>query len=191
MHRARPSAAFAVGLALFCAALFAWSYIGFVVPFRAASGGRELLDARMAGYDASDVIGMLQYLRDHPDAAAIQRGLYLGPELILPAAVALLLIVLLRFVGVGGSVFGRPVPAIALAAIFFLPVLYVVVDYAEDIGVLMLFPPALPSDAMVSMLASVLPFLVRLKFAALAITVILLVRSLILRYLSGRGEQPR
>ena len=113
MHRARPSAAFAVGLALFCAALFAWSYIGFVVPFRASSGGRELLDARMAGYDASDVIGMLQYLRDHPDAAAIQRGLYLGPELILPAAVALLLIVLLRFVGVGGSDFCRPVPAIA------------------------------------------------------------------------------
>lgn len=189
INKSRPTAALAVGLVILSVALLAWSYWSFVVPFRAASGGRELLDARFAGYDSGDVVGMLEYLRNHADAAAIQRGLYLGPELLLPAAVATLLFLLLKGVGTSGEAFGRPIPRIAALSLLAVPFLYALADYAENVAGLMLFPPASPSDALLAALSSLLPVLARLKFAALAIAIILLVRAAILRYLSERSEE--
>jgi hypothetical protein len=65
--------------------------------------------------------------------------------------------------------------------LFFLPVLYGAADYAENIAGLLLFPPASPSDSTIATLTHLLPILVRLKFAALAISVILVIRFAVLR----------
>jgi hypothetical protein len=87
----------------------------------------------------------------------------------------------LRLAKPGGTFFGKPIPAAVIAAIFFLPVLYGLTDYAENIAGLLLYPPAEPSDGTVTLLSGLLPLLVRLKFATLAITLILLGRFALLR----------
>jgi hypothetical protein len=171
-------------LAVLCAGLFAWTYLGFVLPFRAAAAGRDIPDARIAGYESGDVLEMLQFLRTHPDAAAILHALYLGPELIFPALLAALLFILLQKAEPGGFFFGRPLPPGAVAVIFALPVFYAFVDYAENIAGLMLYPPAVPSASTIGLLSAVLPVLVRLKFALLVIIVIMLARFAAYRHLS-------
>lgn len=177
-------------LAALSLALFAWIYVGFVTAFRNAAAGQEMLDARIGGYERDDVVAMLRYLRDHPDPAAILHAMYLGPELVFPLVLASLLFCLLALLRPGGSFFGRTIGPVTVAAIFFLPVFYGVMDYAENIAGLILYPPATPSDATVETLAGLLPIIVRLKFLSLVVTIILLVRFAILRYLSPDGSRP-
>ena len=184
----KPSTAVIAILAIVCLMLFAWTYLGFVLPFRAAAAGREMLDARLAGYESGDVFDMLQYLRGHPDAAAIQRGYYLGPELIFPALLAALLFLLMQRVEPGGFFFGRPIPPGAVAVIFLLPVLLGLVDYAENAAGLLLYPPATPSTGTVDVLSKALPILVRLKFVLLVIIVIMLARFAMYRHLARGGS---
>ncbi|MBB5571550.1 MULTISPECIES: hypothetical protein [Rhizobium] len=177
-------------LAALSLALFAWIYAGFVRAFRDAAAGEQMLDARIGGYERDDVIAMQRYLKDHPDPAAILHSMYLGPELIFPLVLAGLLFCLLRLVGPGGTFFKRPISPAVIALIFCLPVFYGVMDYAENIAGLLLYPPAAPSDATVTLLAGLLPIVVRLKFLSLVITIILLARFAILRYLSADGSKP-
>lgn len=177
-------------LAALSLALFAWIYAGFVRAFSDAATGQQMLDARIGGYERDDVIAMLRYLRDHPDPAAILHSMYLGPELIFPLVLGGLLFCLLRLIGPSGFFFGRPIPPGAAIVIFYLPIFYAAVDYAENIAGLLLYPPAMPSDETVALLASVLPVLVRLKFLTLVVTVILLARFAIFRYLSPDGTRP-
>lgn len=176
-------------LAALCLALFAWIYAGFATAFSNAAG-QQMLDARIGGYERDDVVAMLGYLKDHPDPANILHSMYLGPELVFPLILAGLLFCLLRLIGPGGFFFGRPMPPGAATVIFCLPVFYAVVDYAENIAGLMLYPPAMPSDSTVTLLSSVLPIIVRLKFLTLVVTVILLARFAIFRYLSRDGSRP-
>lgn len=177
-------------LAALSLALFAWIYAGFVRAFSDAAAGQQMLDARVGGYERDDVIAMLRYLKDHPDPAAILHSMYLGPELIFPLVLGGLLFCLLRLIGPSGFFFGRPIPPGAATVIFYLPIFYAAVDYAENIAGLLLYPPAMPSDETVALLASVLPVLVRLKFLTLVVTVILLARFAIFRYLSPDGTRP-
>lgn len=177
-------------LAALSLALFAWIYAGFVPAFSNAAAGQQMLDVRIGGYEQADVVAMLRYLKDHPDPAGILHSMYLGPELVFPLVLGGLLFCLLRLIGPGGFFFGRPMPPGATAVIFCLPVLYAIVDYAENIAGLMLYPPALPSDSTVTLLSSVLPIIVRLKFLTLVVTVILLARFAIFRYLSPDGSKP-
>ena len=57
-----------------------------------------------------------------------------------------------------------------------LPIAYVFIDYAENIVSLMLFPPALPAPGTANVLAEALAWLTRLKFVALVIAGILILR---------------
>jgi hypothetical protein len=116
--------------------------------------------------------------------------MYLGPELVFPLVLSGLLFCLLRLVGPGGTFFGRPIPPAVVALIFFLPIFYGVMDYSENIAGLLLFPPAAPSDGTVTLLSGLLPVIVRLKFLSLVVTIILLARFAILRYLSPDGSKP-
>ncbi|MGY5803860.1 hypothetical protein ACXHMN_21215 [Rhizobium sp. LEGMi12c] len=186
---ARSLQGLAAILAALSLALFAWIQAGFVRAFSDTAAGQSMLDARIGGYESEDVIAMLRYLKDHPDPAAILHSMYLGPELIFPLVLGGLLFCLMRLVGPGGFFFGRPIPPGATAVIFCLPIFYTIVDYAENIAGLMLYPPAMPSDATVSLLASLLPIIVRLKFLTLVVTVILLARFAIFRYLSPDGTR--
>lgn len=165
---------------MLCMALVAWAYLGFILPFRAASAGRDILAVRIRGYEASDVLDILQFLRAHPDAAAIQHGFYAGPALLLPAALTAMLFLLLKRLQPGGVFFGHAIPPAVIAALFFLPILYGLADYGETVLGMLLFPPATPSDQMTAFATSALPVLVRLKFVALIITIILLVRFAVL-----------
>lgn len=192
--RASDNASSLQGLAAILAALslalFAWIQAGFVRAFSDAAAGQQMLDARIGGYEREDVVAMLRYLRDHPDPAAILHSMYLGPELVFPLILGGLLFCLVRLIGPGGFFFGRPIPPGATTIIFCLPIFYTLVDYAENIAGLMLYPPAAPSDAMIPLLANLLPILVRLKFLTLVVTVILLARFAIFRYLSPDGSRP-
>jgi hypothetical protein len=192
--RASDNASSLQGLAAILAALslalFAWIQAGFVRAFSDAAAGQQMLDARIGGYEREDVVAMLRYLRDHPDPAAILHSMYLGPELVFPLILGGLLFCLVRLIGPGGFFFGRPIPPGATTIIFCLPIFYTLVDYAENIAGLMLYPPAAPSDAMISLLANLLPIIVRLKFLTLVVTVILLARFAIFRYLSPDGSRP-
>jgi hypothetical protein len=192
--RASDNASSLQGLAAILAALslalFAWIQAGFVRAFSDAAAGQQMLDARIGGYEREDVVAMLRYLRDHPDPAAILHSMYLGPELVFPPILGGLLFCLVRLIGPGGFFFGRPIPPGATTIIFCLPIFYTLVDYAENIAGLMLYPPAAPSDAMISLLANLLPIIVRLKFLTLVVTVILLARFAIFRYLSPDGSRP-
>jgi hypothetical protein len=190
VHSRRSLEGAAVILAALSLVLFAWVYAGFVMAFRGAAAGQEMLDARIGGYDAIDVTGMVRYLRDHPDPAAILHSMYLGPELVFPLVLGGLLFCLLRLARPGGTFFGRTIPPAAVMAVFFLPAIYVLADYAENIAGLLLYPPAAPTDATVALLAGLLPVIVRLKFLSLAIIIILLARFAILRYLSADGSKP-
>ncbi|AYG65280.1 MULTISPECIES: hypothetical protein [unclassified Rhizobium] len=187
---ARSLQGLAAILAALSLALFAWIYAGFVRAFSAAAAGQQMLDARIGGYERDDVIAMLRYLKDHPDPAIILHSMYLGPELIFPLVLGGLMFCLLRLIGPSGFFFGRPIPPGAKSVIFCLPIFYAVVDYAENIAGLLLYPPAMPSDSTVTLLSSVLPVIVRLKFLTLVVTVILLARFAIFRYLSRDGARP-
>ncbi|PST23567.1 hypothetical protein C7U61_03370 [Rhizobium sp. JAB6] len=192
--RASDNASSLQGLAAILAALslalFAWIQAGFVRAFSDAAAGQQMLDARIGGYEREDVVAMLRYLRDHPDPAAILHSMYLGPELVFPLILGGLLFCLVRLIGPGGFFFGRPIPPGATTIIFCLPIFYTLVDYVENIAGLLLYPPAAPSDAMISLLANLLPIIVRLKFLTLVVTVILLARFAIFRYLSPDGSRP-
>jgi hypothetical protein len=177
-------------LAALSLALFAWIYAGFVTAFRDVAAGQQMLDARVGGYEAEDVVAMVRYLKDHPDPAAVLHGMYLGPELVFPLVLGGLLFCLLRLVGPGGTFFGRSIPSAAVIAIFALPVFYGAMDYAENIAGLLLYAPAAPSDGTVMLISSLLPTIVRLKFLSLVITIILLARFSIFRYLSPGGSKP-
>ncbi|MFJ6322850.1 MULTISPECIES: hypothetical protein [unclassified Rhizobium] len=187
---ARSLQGLAAILAALSLALFAWIYAGFVRAFSEAAAGQQMLDARIGGYEREDVLAMLRYLKDHPDPAAILHSMYLGPELIFPLVLGGLLFCLLQLIGPTGFFFGRAIPPGARVFIFCLPIVYAVVDYAENIAGLMLYPPAAPSDATVALLSSALPIIVRLKFLTLVVTVILLARFAIFRYLSRDGSRP-
>ncbi|TWB15987.1 hypothetical protein FBZ99_103358 [Rhizobium sp. ERR 1071] len=187
---ARSLQGLAAILAALSLALFAWIYAGFARAFSDAAAGQSMLDVRIGGYESEDVIAMLRYLKEHPDPAAILHSMYLGPELIFPLVLGGLLFCLMRLVGPGGFFFGRPIPPGGTTVIFCLPIFYTLVDYAENIAGLMLYPPAMPSDATVSLLATLLPIIIRLKFLTLVVTVILLVRFAIFRYLSRDSSKP-
>jgi hypothetical protein len=182
----RPRLQWIAILAILCALLAAWIYLGFVQPFRAASGGRDMLPLRLQGYDGSDVSGLLQFLQTHPDAVAVQHGFNAGPALVFPVLLAALLFLLLKRAQPGGSFFGRRIPPAAIAALFVLPAVYGLAALAEVGSALLLFPPATPSTSTTAFIIELLPVVARIKLVALAVTVILLIRF---AALSGRSVQ--
>jgi hypothetical protein len=163
-------------LAILCAMLAAWIYLGFVQPFRTASGGRDMLPLRLQGYDGSDVSGLAQFLQTHPDAVAIQHAFHAGPALVFPVLLAALLFLLLKRARPGGAFFGRTIPPAAIAALFLLPIVYGLAALGEVASALLLFPPATPSASTAAFITGLLPVVARVKLVALAVTVILLVR---------------
>ncbi len=168
------------GLAALCIALAAWIYMGFVLPFRAGAAGRDVLAIRIAGYEAADVRDMAEFLRTHPDAAAIQHGLDTGPALVFAVASAALLFLLLKRVKPGGIFFGRPIPPAGVFLLFCLPILYGLVGCGETILALLTFPPDVASEQTLAFASAVMPVLGRLKFLTLVVAIILLIRFAVL-----------
>ena len=156
------------------AALLAWMNLGFASRFTELSGGRAMpdLDIESTG---EVLLALKAVLETRPDAAELLRAVHLGPDLFLPAVLGLFLVLLMCRVAPGAGLYGRPAERI-LPALLTLTIAYVMVDYAENIVSLMLFPPATPLPETANLLAEALAWLTRLKFAALVVSGILVLR---------------
>jgi hypothetical protein len=156
------------------AALLAWMNLGFAVPFAELTGGRAMpdLDFESTG---QGITALRTLLEGRPEAAELLRAMHLGPDLVLPASLGLFIVLLLRRVAPGAGLYGRPAERL-LPALLALPIAYVVVDYAENLSSLLLFPPSLPTAETAGILSEALAWLTRLKFATLVISGILVLR---------------
>jgi hypothetical protein len=156
------------------AALLAWMNLGFAWPFADMTGGRAMpdLDIESTG---QRLLALKVLLESKPEAAALLRAMHLGPDLLLPAALGLFLVLLTRRVVSGASFYGRPAETL-LPFLVAVPIAYGAIDYAENICSLLLFPPSEPMPGNADLIAEAHAWLTRLKFAALVISGILVLR---------------
>ncbi len=159
-------------------ALLAWMYFGLDPEFQRLSGAGGFFDARLAGYDAEAVVAMGTALADPARAEArdLLRFMYLGPDLVLPLAVTLALCLLLRGFAPGAVLYGRRLEARHARLLCLLPLAYGIMDYAENIGFLVYFPPATPGPWLALNLPDILPWISRVKFTLLAVSILLVLR---------------
>jgi hypothetical protein len=162
------------GSGILSALLLVWMNLSFAVPFAELTGGRAMPDLDIES-TAEGLLALRAVLQARPEAVELLRAMHFGPDLILPAVLGLFLVLLMRRVAPGAGLYGRPAERL-LPALLALPIAYVVVDYAENIVSLMLFPPSLPLPEAANWLAETLAWLTRVKFAALVISGILLLR---------------
>jgi len=162
------------GAGIVSAVLLVWMNLGFTVPFASLTGGRPVPDLDIDS-SGQGLIALKALLETRSEAADLLRTMHLGPDLLLPAVLGLFLVLLMRQVAPGASLYGRPAERL-LPALIALPLAYVVVDYTENILSLMLFPPATPAPDKAHLLAEAVSWLTRIKFAALVISGILVLR---------------
>ncbi|MHA7969874.1 hypothetical protein [Rhizobium sp. CAU 1783] len=156
------------------AVLLAWLNLGFAATFRELTGGRPMPDLDIDS-SREGLAALKSMLEGRPEAAGLLRTLHLGPDLVLPAALGLFLFLLMRRVAKGANLYGRPAERL-LPALLALPLAYGAIDYAENVVALMLFPPSLPTPGAASLLAGALVWLTRLKFLALVVSGVLVLR---------------
>ncbi|MDH4414016.1 MAG: hypothetical protein QE484_11955 [Rhizobium sp.] len=162
------------GSGVVSALLLAWMHFGFARPFAELTGGVAMpdLDIESTG---QGILSLRSLLEGRPEAAELLRAMHLGPDLLLPVVLGLFLFLLMRRAAPGAHLYGRPAEHL-LPVLLALPIAYVVVDYAENITSLMLFPPASPAPDAASLFAEAHVWLTRLKFAVLVISGILVLR---------------
>ena len=163
-------------LAALCLGVLAWTTFGFVIPFKHETG-QAVLDTYFAGYDALTV-GRMQRLLDQNEVAdKLLRAMYWGPEIVFPALLTALLLLILMRLEVGGSYFGRSIHPSLAKLVYVLPFVYGIADYGENISSLIAFGDSGWAD----LAAQVLPWMTRVKFAGLAICLIVIIRFAIVR----------
>ena len=154
--------------------LLAWMNLGFARPFAGLTGGRAMPDLDIET-TAQSLLGLKDVLENRPEAADLLRSMHLGPDLLLPAVLALFLFLLMRRVAPGASLYGRPVERL-MPILLALPVAYGVIDYIENITSLLLFSPSLPASGTEVLFAEALVWFTRLKFLFLVVSGILILR---------------
>ncbi|MEK1892692.1 MAG: hypothetical protein AAAB20_05300 [Rhizobium sp.] len=163
-------------LAAICLGVLAWTTFGFVVPFKHETG-QAVLDVYFAGYDELTV-GRMRQLLDHNEIASnLLQAMYAGPEMIFPALLTALLLLVLMRLRPGGSHFNRPIRPSLIVLVYALPIIYGLADYGENISSLIAFG----DSAWTEHAARLLPWMTRVKFASLAICVIVIARFAIIR----------
>jgi hypothetical protein len=163
------------------AGLLAWMNLGFARKFPGLTGEQAMPDLDIDSSGAP-LLALRALLETRTEAAELLRAMHLGPDLLLPVTLGLFIILLLRQVVPGASVYGRPAERL-LPMLIALPIAYVVVDYAENITSLMLFPPSSPAPDTAGLLAEAHAWFTRIKFAALVVSGILVLRL-------GFGPKP-
>ncbi|MFN4205565.1 MAG: hypothetical protein ACK4HG_04165 [Agrobacterium albertimagni] len=162
------------GSGVLSAVLLVWMNLGFALPFAELTGGRAMPDLDIES-TLQSLLDLKAVLEARPEAAALLRGMHLGPDLLLPAILGLFLLLLMRRVAKGASLYGRPAERL-MPILMALPVAYALIDYAENAVSLMLFAPSTPSPDAATPLAQALVWLTRLKFVALVVSGILVLR---------------
>jgi len=172
-------------LAAICLCILAWTTFGFVVPFKHETG-QAVLDVYFAGYDELTVGRMQRLLGENEIAGNLLRAMYAGPELVFPALLTALLLLVLMRLRPSGSYFARPLSPAVIRLVYALPIIYGLADYGENISSLIAFGDSDWADKA----AQLLPWMTRLKFASLAICLIVIVRFAIVRAMHREeGEQ--
>jgi hypothetical protein len=156
------------------AALLVWMNLGFAMPFAELTGGRAMPDL---DFDSTGqaLLSLRMILEGRPEAADLLRAMHFGPDLVLPASLAVFLALLMRRVAAGAGLYGRPAERL-LPMLLVLPIAYGFVDYAENVVSLLLFPSSAPAAGTAGLLAETHSWLTRIKFATLVITGILILR---------------
>ncbi|GEO85167.1 MULTISPECIES: hypothetical protein [Alphaproteobacteria] len=172
-----------------CAGLLAWMKFGLDPEFQRLSGAGSFLDVRLSGYDAESVVAMATALSDPARAEArdLLRFMYLGPDLVLPLAVTLALSLLMRGFAPGAVLYGRRLEMRHVRLLCLLPLAYGLVDYTENVGFLIYFPPATPGDWLARNLPDILPWITRVKLILVSVSSILVVRLAFF----GKGASKR
>ena len=170
-------------LAILSLAALAWTTFGYVLPFRHETG-RAVLDTYFTGYDQPTVAAMQKLLSENDVARGLLFRMYLGPELVLPALVTMLLFAILLKLQPGGSYFGKPMHPALIKAIYALPFIYGFADYTENIASLVAFG----DSSSAASAAELLPWMTKLKFAALVVSAIVILRFLLIRLGSGQPQ---
>jgi hypothetical protein len=162
------------GSGILSAGLLVWMNLGFATPFADLTGGRPMpdLDIETTG---QSMLSLLSLLEGRTEAAELLRAMHFGPDLVLPASLGLSIVLLMRGLAPGAGLYGRPAERL-LPMLLAVPIAYSVVDYAENVVSLLLFPPSSPAPGSASLLAEALSWLTRVKFAALFIAGILVLR---------------
>jgi hypothetical protein len=163
-------------LAAICLGVLAWTTFGFVVPFKHETG-QAVLDVYFAGYDELTVGRMQRLLGENEIANNLLRAMYAGPELIFPALLTALLLLVLMRLRPSGSYFNRPIRPSLVKLVYALPFIYGLADYGENISSLVAFGDSAWTDQA----ADLLPWMTRLKFASLAICLIVIARFALVR----------
>lgn len=171
-------------LAILSAATFAWSWFGFILPFEAAAH-QTMLETRIGGYEAADVIAMYGTLQGNAAALGLQLSMYGRSELFFPAFFAAFLFLGLYELRPGGAYFGRPLSPASIRVFYALPILYALSDYAENAVSYLAFTSAQAPMT----LAEILPWLTRLKLLLVTLSLITELRFLLLRFRPGTGEE--
>ena len=171
-------------LAVLSAATFAWSWFGFILPFEAVAH-QPMLETRIGGYEAADVIAMYGTLQTNAAALGLQLSMYGRSELFFPAFFAAFLFFGLYQLRPGGAYFSRPLSPASIRVFYSLPILYALADYAENAAGFLAFTSA---QAPLN-LAEILPWLTRLKFLLVTLALITALRFLLLRFRPGTGEE--
>ena len=163
------------------AGLLVWMNLGFARAFAGLTGGQAMpdLDFESTG---QRLLALRSLLETRTEAAELLRAMHLGPDLLLPATLGLFIILLMRHVALGASLYGRPAERL-LPMLIALPIAYVVADYAENITSLMLFAPSSPTPDTAGLLAEAHAWFTRIKFSALVVSGILVLRL-------GFGPKP-
>ncbi len=172
-------------LAAICLGVLAWTTFGFVVPFKHETG-QAVLDVYFAGYDELTVGRMQRLLRENEIASNLLRAMYAGPELIFPVLLTTLLLLVLMRLRPGGSYFNRPISPSLIALVYALPVIYGLADYGENVASLIAFGGSDWADRA----AQLLPWMTKLKFASLAICLVVIARFALVRAMH-REESER
>ena len=171
-----------------CLATSLW----FGLQFQQASGGFRILDLAFGGYEAADVLALRDQLirPDQSAAGDILFRMYIGPDLVMPAILGILLALLLQKFASGGRMYGRDVTSGIMRSLLLLPLIYVLADYAENaFGLFYYFRPSLSTEP--EIIPKILPWLTATKFAFFFLSAILLVRFAVFRYWMPQNPDKR
>ena len=163
-------------LGLLAVGLVATMWLGYIFPLRALAPGLDAPDAKFSGYDRATIEALRQAYVQTPAAGDILRAMHLGPDLLLPLVLALLLGGAMLVLMPGQMFYNRLLSRKHAVYACLLPLGFMIADYAENIVSLMYFPPATPDQAQIDQLAGLMPWLTSLKFMFLMISALVTAR---------------
>jgi hypothetical protein len=136
--------------------------------------GRTIPDSDFSATPDS-LLSLRQMLESRPEAAGTLFAMHLVPDMVLPVLLAAFLLLLMRRLMAGATLYGRPAEQLE-PVLLLLPVFYAVADYSENAASFLFFPPSTPSQASMATLSVAIYWATRLKFLFATVSVLVIIR---------------